>query len=277
MSDKKKKKSLISIAIVVFFGLVFLYIQLSDSEESNETSIVLVKDSYELTFSKNFKPVLSSQDDLGLSIFIGVDCSGSMFDTPASGKDFRAKYLQASESLQDIVEFFEDFYKKEKNSGLILKLALVGFSSEVKPLFELTEMDSGSFAELKSIVSDPDNFLPEGPTALGRTLEYGSEVLAQSGTIFKSLIIVTDGANTSGVLPEIVLDAIVFNKNNFRDGNFPVYTNNILVSFVGFDITSNLFSNLENGGARIMSASDKNELGQSLKTLFLADISRLEG
>ena len=101
-------------------------------------------------------------------------------------------------------------------------------------------------------------------------------MLAQSGTIFKSLIVITDGENTEGVDPETVLKAIVENRNNKTTPDFPVETSMILTSFVGFDIDSKVFGNLHEIGARVMSAGNKEELDASLKNIFVADITRLE-
>ena len=139
-------------------------------------------------------------------------------------------------------------------------------------------MDADVFPELLNITSSPDNFYPSGNTAIGETLEIGTEMLAQSGTIFKSLIVISDGENTSGVSPITVMDAIVKNKNNKTTTDFPVSTSSILVSFVGFDIDTdnNEFSKLHDIGARVMSAGNKIELNETLKNVFLADITKLE-
>jgi Mg-chelatase subunit ChlD len=143
-------------------------------------------------------------------------------------------------------------------------------------LFGLIEMDETYFGDLKRIASRPDVFAPAGKTAIGDTLLAGAEILAQSGTIFKSLIIITDGENTSGENPANVLQAVVDNRNNKSTKDFPVLTSDILVSFVGFDIESDAFASLGKIGSRVTSAASKTALNESLKNLFLADITKLE-
>ena len=66
------------------------------------------------------------------------------------------------------------------------------------------------------------------------------------------------------------------NLNNKSTKDFPVTTSSVLVSFVGFDIASSTFDELHKQGARVMSADNKEELNQSMKNIFLADITKLE-
>ena len=232
---------------------------------------------YMLNFSDSFNAALASQDDLGLSIVIAIDCSGSMEETPSGGSSTRSKYLIANDSLKEIISFIHKFYNENvKNENLRLRLSVIKFSGSVKVLFPLSDITDESFARLNEIVGKTSNFLPDGKTALGETLETGTELLVQSETIFKSLIVITDGANTTGVEPETVLDAIVNSDNNKNNSDFPVLTNSVLVSFIGFDVNMNSFSRLNRLGARITSAADKEELNENLKALFLADITKLE-
>jgi hypothetical protein len=233
---------------------------------------------YILNFSDDFKVGLNTEDNLGISIIVAIDCSGSMDDYPANSARENKKYIIASKSLTDIINFLENFYMtKVKKEGYILKLGLIKFSSDTEVLFNLTEMDKTAFENLKRITSDTNNFLPTYKTAIGKTLEKGAEILAQSGTIFKSLIVITDGQNTIGVSPEDSMTAIVNNLNNKSTVDFPVITDNILVSFIGFDIDSDHFVSLKNLGARVTSADDEIQLKEALKNIFIADITKLEG
>jgi|GEM_PF-2798022 len=232
---------------------------------------------YHLEFSDDFKKGLTSQDDLGISILIAIDVSGSMDDPPMQSPSEK-KYIIASRSLTEITNFLEDYYNKlAKNEGIKMKIGLIRFSSDVDVLFDMSEMNNANFSRLRNITSNRNNFKPTYKTAIGKTLERGTEILAQSGTIFKSLIVITDGENTVGEEPEEVLTAIVNNLNNKNTEDFPVLTDNILVSFVGFDIDTQIFANLKNIGARVTSAENEEELNTVLKNIFIADITKLEG
>jgi len=107
-------------------------------------------------------------------------------------------------------------------------------------------------------------------------LEEGVKMLSQSGTILRSLIIVTDGENTEGVEPPQVLSAIYANKNDKSTQDFPVSTNSTLISFIGFDVDSGYFDSFKSYGARVTSASNQAQLAASLSTLLEADITKLE-
>jgi von Willebrand factor type A domain len=281
VSDKNKTRITtafwIILAAVIFIGVKFCGKISSGSNFSKSSTDKYVNGKYELVFSDKFNKSLASEDDLGLSIFIAIDCSGSMDDLPKSGDEVKRKYQIASESLTEIISFLYNFYKNtSQKENLKLKVGLAKFSSTVDILFDLSELNEANFEKLKSITSDKNNFQPSGNTAIGETLKVCSEQLEQSGTIFKSLIVITDGENTTGVSPDTVLDAIVNNRNNKSTKDFPVLTSNILVSFIGFDVNAETFSTMHQNGARIMSASNKIELNESLKNLFLADITKLE-
>jgi Mg-chelatase subunit ChlD len=282
MAQNVKKKSGCGIFVVVIIIIVVVFLfnvlpKIFRSPPKQTEAATASSGEYMLQFSKNFNTALANQDDLGLSILVAIDVSGSMDDYPKNAGDNKEKYKIASESLTEIVNFIHDFYKKNiKNENMKLKFGLIKFNEKPSVLFDMKEMSEENFKEIINITSDTDNFSPGGNTAIGRTLAEGAEIIAQSGTIFKSFIVITDGENTRGDKPELVLKALVENKNNKNTKDIPVLTNNILVSFVGFDIDSNVFSNLGNIGSRITSASNKEELNTSLKNLFLADITNLE-
>lgn len=229
---------------------------------------------YVLEFSEGFNPGANAVDDLGLSVVIAVDVSGSMADAPAAGGD--PKYVQASRALAGIVGFLESLSAEKGMAGLKLKVAFLTFYEEAETLYPLTEMGPAAFAQLRALLSDPSVLKPGGKTAIGKTLEAGAEILAGSGTVMRSLIVVSDGENTSGTAPEKVLWAINENRNSASTIDYPVYTRGSLVSFVGFDVDSDLYSPLAEEGARVVSAADQAGLRKALTDILVADISKLE-
>ncbi len=285
MEEKKKG---CACAFPVILGVIVITVVLinifSTSKKSSssvrpgvtQTQATKTFEGYYLRFNDEFKPGLTSIDDLGLSIVIAVDCSGSMKEYPKSSGN-KEKYIVASESLSDIVTFLQNVYETSwKKEKIKLKLGIIKFSNRVDTVFELTEMNTDAFHKLRAITNDPQNFYPNGSTAIGRTLEEGTEILVQSGTIFKSLIVISDGENTSGTEPEDVMDAIVNNKNNKTTDDFPISTQTVLVSFIGFDMEASVFDRLHEQGARVMTAGNKEELNKSMTDIFLADINKLE-
>lgn len=257
------------VAVIVVFIVIFLFIF---NAVTKEDKAGIPDGPFSLHFSDSFNTAVATQDDLGISIVLAIDVSGSMGDLPAAGG--KAKFLMASDALTSIVEFLQKFHAD--NPDTLLKIGLLRFSDSPEVLFPLAQADDETLTRLLGLVSDADNFHPTGSTAIGSTLEKGTEILMQSGTLFKSLIVVTDGENTAGVEPDRVLEAMQANRTNKSGGDFAVSTNTVLPSFVAFDLDSGAFSGLKALGARVATAEDAASLQESLQTIFVADITKLE-
>jgi hypothetical protein len=229
---------------------------------------------YVLSFGKDFKVGMNSVDDLGLSVVIAVDVSGSMADPPAAGGE--EKYVQAGRALSDIVTFLERLAAEKSMKDTVLKVGIMRFNAEVQELFPLSAMDAAAFSRLRAAVSAKGALAPAGKTAIGLVLERGAEILAQSGTIMKSLIVVSDGENTEGTAPQEALWAVNENRNTASTVDAPVLTRGTLVSFVGFDVDSGIYAPVAEQGARVASAANQQQLKKALTDILVADIARLE-
>jgi hypothetical protein len=227
---------------------------------------------YVLQFGSDFKPGMNAVDDVGISVAIILDVSGSMADPPRSGGE--PKYLQASKAFAAITDYLEGLTKRQKD--LKVQVTLLKFSDGVDTVLPMTELTAAGAARLKAAVN-PENFRPDGGTAIGAALEAGARALAQSGTIFNSLIIITDGENNADPDPLEVMDAIYANRNSASTQGFPITTSTQLVSFVGFDLSSPQFERFHDHGARVSAADSQTELEEGLKSLLEADITKLEG
>ena len=226
---------------------------------------------YVLQFGQDFKAGMNSVDDVGISVAVILDVSGSMGDPPRSGGE--PKYMQVSKALGTISSYLEGLTRRQKD--LKVRVALLKFSNEVEAVLPLTELNGEGLMRLKA-AENPDNFRPDGGTAIGSALEAGAKVLAQSGTIFNSLIIITDGENNVDPDPLQVMDAIYSNRNSATTKDFAVATSTQLVSFVGFDVASPQFGRFHEKGARISAAGNQAELEDGLRSLLEADITKLE-
>lgn len=269
MQVKKRQPSLVILLGFIAFAIVWYGLTSTQKPARQAGS----EASYRLAFREDFKPQLASRDDMGISVVLAVDCSGSMSGPPKAGGS--PKYEEASQALGKVVEVLGRLVESAP-PGQVLKVGVLKFSSGVSELLPLTVMDKAGIQRLAGIVSDPGNFAPQGSTAIGEAVERAAEWLSQSGTILRSLIVVTDGQNMEGVEPSWTLSAIYNNRNSATTADFPVTTSSILVSFIGFDIDSGLFRPLEAYGARILSATDQSELSAALSSLLEADITKLE-
>jgi len=241
---------------------------------STGTSIKAVKvkkAGYELQFSDSFNVGMNRVDDFGISVSLIVDVSGSMNESPRSGGN--KKSIQATDALLTIIEYIESISEKQKD--LKINVSVLKFGSYVNEVYPLTTMTKEEFLKLKGLCTYK-MFAPSDGTAIGKALEKGSEVLAQSGTILNSMILISDGENSVGISPEPVLQGIYADNNNKSTPDFVVNTSTQLISFIGFDVGSNVFDGIKQYGARVSSAGNQIELEESLKALLEADITKLE-
>ncbi|HCM26901.1 MAG TPA: hypothetical protein DIC34_10215 [Treponema sp.] len=252
-------------------SILALALILGCAEKKEPVAAEAADPGYSLQFADGFDSGMNFVDDFGISIVLVVDVSGSMADSPKSGGS--AKYIQAANALVTVSEYLEKLAGEQKD--LRVNVAVLRFSTGVATVLPMTELRGDGIERLKSICS-PENFLPKGGTAIGLALEKGSELLAQSGTIFNSLIIITDGENNGTPDPMKVIDAIYSNRNNKSTEAMKISTSTQLMSFIGFDIDSPQFGVFHELGARITSASDQAELENGLKSLLEADITKLE-
>lgn len=241
------------------------------SASTDETKNEGKKEGFELAFGDDFNAGMNHVDDLGISIVIAMDVSGSMTNRPASGGD--AKYKQAVTALKTVTDYLSALSGSMKD--IKVNVAILSFSSGVTTVLPLTRLDEPGREKMAAACVE-SNFKPKGETAIGKALERGSEILAQSGTIFNSLIVVTDGDNTIEPKPGAVMEAIYANRNNKTTTDSQVTTSTQLISIVTFDVDSPSFNRLNELGARIISASDREQLEQALKGILEADITKLE-
>ncbi len=236
-----------------------------------EEAVKSAKKGYELKFDDDFAPGMNHVDDIGISIVIMMDASGSMADPPSSGGT--AKYVQAAEALKKVADYLSALATDQP--GITINVSILAFESGVREILPLTRLDKNGI-ERFTRACVPRNFSPGGNTAIGLALERGSGILAQSGTILNSLIVVTDGENTAGVAPEKVIAAIYEDRNNKTTEDLPVRTSTQLLSVIGFDLDSPQFVRFGQLGARVTAAGDQAELEGTLRDLLEADITKLE-
>jgi hypothetical protein len=260
------------IALLAFVGCAPKAADTSAAPTATATPAPAAKDplagaSYVMQFGGNFKP--NPADDMGLSVVIVVDVSGSMADPPQSeGDGGTPKYIQATGAIHTVAALLENYAKKHKDQKF--QVGIIRFSDHVEEILPVTLLNADGIAQLESIIR-PDSFTPGGGTAIGGAMQYASEMLANSGTIEKSIMIVTDGENNIDPDPRKVMAAI---HNNWDSAL--ATTDDQLISFVGFDVQSPQFDEFAKLGARISSANNQAEIEKGLKSFLNADIKNLE-
>lgn len=266
MANKVTK---VAMPIVMALGfIIFIIITTTDGNFSFEN-----ESTYKIQLPEELNLALVNRDDLGISVALVVDISGSMYSSPSSGGE--RKYIQASQALTEVVNVLDRLVKNSPPNQVI-KVGIILFDDTLTTLMPLRVMDSQGLADLRRITLDPNSFDPRGSTAIGDALEAGTAMLLQSGTLLRSMIVVTDGENTAGTEPNFVLSALYNNRNTATSPEFPVNTNSILVSIIGFDIGEGYFQPFTQYGARVTAAANREELTNNLVNLLEADITKLE-
>ena len=256
---------------VAFILAAFLLVSCAKKIETTSENAPPKKPGYHLKFPSDFKVGMNSVDDFGISVAIIMDVSGSMSNAPKGGGD--KKYIQANNALKTVTNFLIQMAEKQKD--LKIQVSILRFSSGVELVLPLTVLNSDGISKLKAS-TNIKFFEPDGGTAIGEAVEKGASILAQSGTILNSLIVISDGENTGSLTPDVALDALYDNRNTASTADYEVRTSSQMVSFVGFDVSSGIFDNVKKKGARVASATNQVELEQSLTSLLEADITKLE-
>ena len=101
---------------------------------------------------------------------------------------------------------------------------------------------------------------PDSGTPLGVTIETASRALMNSKFTAKHILVVTDGMNTSGPDPVVVVPKI--NKASESKGS-PIF-----IHFVAFDIDAKVFAPLKKLGVTVVGAVDEKQLGQQLEFIL---------
>ncbi len=271
-------KSIPAVAIVMVVAAILLTFILPElltpgTKPGSKGSVAGGSGAYVLRFGDDFNAALASRDDLGISVVIAVDVSSSMSAAPKSGG--KPKYIQAAAALAEVERVLEKLVASSP-PGQVIKVGLLKFNEVVYPVLPLTPLDAAGIVKLKATTENPDNFSPGGNTAIGEAIQLGAEWLAQSGTILRSLVIITDGENTKGIEPDKTIEALYANRNSASREGLVVSTSSTLLSFVGFDIASDYFQRFASLGARVTSAADREQLAQALSSILEADITKLE-
>lgn len=198
---------------------------------------------------------VAAEED-GVALAIVYDTSGSMKD-PVRTTDGKpaAKWIIGNRALQQIVNRVEHFATnatppKTIHAGLYVFRG-TGAAEAVK---------FGPF-QPQSMRDWVKNYRgPDSGTPLGVTIETASRALMNSKFTAKHILVVTDGINTAGPDPVVVVPKI--NKASESKGS-PIF-----IHFVAFDIDAKVFAPLKQLGVTVVGAADEKQLGQQLEFIL---------
>lgn len=177
----------------------------------------------------------------------------------ADGK-MEPKYQIGKRALEDVVKRLEGF---EKTSGRKLMVGLYVFKgtagSDVVPLTDFK----------------PDNLrkwvtgftTPTGATPLGNTVALGANDLLKSKVSARHVLVITDGENTAGPSPEVLMTALQDTASMEKKV--------LEYHFIAFDVSASTFAPVKKLGATLVSASNEAQLQDKL-TFILEEKILLE-
>jgi prepilin-type N-terminal cleavage/methylation domain-containing protein len=208
------------------------------------------KPAYEIDLSKAGIPadVATTPDSVGMMFCL--DRSGSM-----SGRIDKQRKIDISKGAMRQVFAQVDSYVRAHPEKKV-KVGLCSFNTQVDLLQPL---DTFSPEKLQQAIQPME---PSGGTAIGAALQRSTEELLKSGDETKAILVMTDGENTSGVVPELVVEAIKNNANSQHAATAGIET-----YLVAFDVAASQFARAKNAGAIVVESRDQKSLEGIMSSL----------
>lgn len=193
-------------------------------------------------------------DDGDLAIAIVYDTSGSMND-PAKGKGAAGepKYVIANRAFGAIVSRLEKF---AQSGGRKLQAGL--FIFDVKGAKEVVPLAPFEAAPLRAWLAGFNR--PMGGTPLGSAIADAARVLLKTKAGARHILVVTDGENTVGPPPEVVLPRLL--DDAMKQGT------PIGLHVVAFDVDARVFAGVKKLGATLVSATNESQLNDKLSFIL---------
>ncbi len=193
-------------------------------------------------------------DDNDVAIAIVYDTSGSMNDSvKGKGASGEAKYLVANRALGAIVTRLETFAKTGKR-----KLQTGLFIFQDKGSKEVVKLGPFDPAALRAWLAGFSR--PTGGTPLGTAVADAAQALMKTKAGARHVLVITDGENTVGALPEVLLPKV---RDDALKQSTPVYFH-----FVAFDVDARVFAGVKKLGATLVSAANEDQLNDKISFIL---------
>jgi uncharacterized protein with von Willebrand factor type A (vWA) domain len=181
-----------------------------------------------------------------VAVAVVIDVSPSMDAAPRDGRD--PKINSAMKSANEIISELKKLKKEHPDKEFVLGFYAFSDDADFRTMSPMQRLET--YTTIRPVNTGSG-------TAIGNALEKAKLELSQTKAEKQNIIIVTDGENNQGVLPENVIRAF----NVLPVDEFPI------VHFVAFDIEASVFRKLDPYLKKIYEAGNQ----QQLKT-FLEEI-----
>lgn len=204
---------------------------------------------YEIDLSKVVMPTDGMTKD-SVGMMFCLDRSGSM-----SSKIGNQRKIDISKgAMRQVFAQVNDYVRTHPEKKV--KVGLCSFNSQVDLLQPLEAFDMN---KLQQAIQPME---PSGGTAIGFALQRSLKELMKSGDETKAILVMTDGENTSGVVPERVVQAIKTNANTQK-----APTADVEMYLIAFDVAAKQFESVENAGAIVVESRDQKSLEGIMSSL----------
>ena len=199
--------------------------------------------------------LVAAQED-GVALAIVYDTSGSMKDSvPDSSGGSSPKYLIANRALLAVTKRLETF---ATNSAGPRKVEAGLFVFKGQGAREAVKFGPFQPAALEAFAHEFSN--PSGTTPLGNALTAATQVVLNSPLTRKHVLVITDGVNTAGPKPEVVLPKLQRQAQQRQTS--------LSVHFIAFDVDAQVFAPVRQLGATVVSAADEKQLDSQLEFIL---------
>jgi hypothetical protein len=198
-------------------------------------------------------PVFAADED-GVALGILYDTSGSMKELVRDSHGSSSpKYVIANRAMKAIVSQIQTFATNgTADAPRKIDVGLFTFAPEgAKEVVKLGPFDAGAIRNFAGTFKRPD-----GGTPLGNALKTVSQAVFDSPLPRKHVLVITDGENTVGPSPAIVMRGI---SRRAERGQAAVF-----VHFIAFDVDAKVFGGVKKWGATVASAADETQLNSQL-------------
>ena len=197
-------------------------------------------------------------DEDGVALAIIYDTSGSMHDgvRDRTGR-ISPKYVIANRALMTVTKQIQAFATgsgtgtpRRVDAGLF-----VFSGNTARQAVKFGPFDAAALEEFARTFSSPN-----GNTPLGNALGVASQTVLNSPLSRKHVLIITDGMNTEGPEPKVVMPGLQ------RQAEAKHTT--LSVHFVAFDVAAGQFGSVKKLGATVVGAADEKQLNSQLEYIL---------
>jgi hypothetical protein len=203
-------------------------------------------------------PVTLRGAEEGVALAIIYDTSGSMKDpVPDASGGKSPKYVIANRALQAVTRQLQMFSTNAVGvAPRKIQAGLFIFQGEhAREVVKLGPLDPGALDSFASSFAHP-----RGNTPLGNALTTAAHAVMDSPLSRKHVLVITDGLNTAGPAPDVVLPQLKHQAEQ-RHANFSVH-------FVAFDVDARQFARLKSLGTTVVGAADEKQLNTQLQFIL---------